>query len=112
MNNIILSEHPVYSSWAGTENEHEKSKTNHETYQWLIENYKINTKWSIEHNKLNMDDFDIVYEGAGTGYGTSSYKIIKNILELPNEYLALLCDHGNLCFGYALRSGNICIYTD
>jgi len=112
MDQPLLDLHPVYSSWAYTKDEMDKCKINNETYKWLKETYKIATEWFIENKKLIIDDFDIVYESTGVGYGTHSYKIIKNSLDLPNNYLALICDDGNLCFGYSMRNGNICIHID
>jgi hypothetical protein len=112
MNEELLKEHPVYSPWAFSENEHDKCIVNEETYKWLKENYKITNQFHINYQKLNPDDFDIIINSAGKGYAYNLYEIIKNIPQLPISYLALLCDDGNLCFGYSIRSGNICIHTD
>lgn len=65
----------VYSSYAFTENESEKSKINREIYSELKEKYKCPDKVTL------------------------------------NE-LALICDGGNLCFGYSGSKKFLSVFED
>lgn len=82
----------IYSSWAFTENEREKSKVNYEIYEKIKD--KAEVKW------------------VGSGYGHTKYEVISNPENLTTEELALICDGGNLCFGYRTEGDLIVIYTD
>lgn len=48
---------------------------------------------------------------VGTGYGTKTYQVKTNI-ECNNPFKALMCDQGNLCFGYRMEGDNIVVHTD
>ena len=50
----------------------------------------------------------------GVGYGYHQYRICNRpkYLHLTNEEIALFCDNGNLCFGFAARGNIIYVYTD
>lgn len=93
----------IYSSWAFTENEHEKSKINHEIFKELKQKYKIYrdaTQINLADGiDLNFDDYDVVI-GRKACYRHGEYKVYKSTPKLSNDELALLCDGGNLCFGY------------
>lgn len=104
-------ERKVYSSYAFTENEREKSKINHEIYgelkeKWRIagnlEFYNAETK---QMEKINFDDYDLIYERKA-GYAHGEYTIHKNETTMTDDELALVFDGGNLCFGYKKESGN------
>jgi hypothetical protein len=82
----------IYSGWAFTENEMEKAKVNNEIYEEIKDKAKVEC---IKH-----------------GYGHNIYKVVKNPEELSNTELALICDHGNLCFGYTMEGSHIRIFTD
>ncbi len=103
----------IYSSWAFTENEREKSESNYKAYKELKEKYIIKPKYEFDkmtaHEQANVD---VVFGRAGSGYGHSFYKIYKNKPELSNLELALICDSGSLCFGHSTSKGMIKIYTD
>ena len=108
----------IYSSWAFSQNADEKGKTNIETYREYKEKYKIARSTRIYNSKtkkmedINENDFDIIVSWVGSGYAHSKYKVIKNKPNLNMRELALICDEGNLCFGYRVENGIICIHTD
>lgn len=93
----------VYSPWAFTENEREKSKINHEMNEQLKQKYRVYRNGSQIYLEdgvdLNFDDYDIII-GRKTCYHHGEYIVYKNMPKLTNDELALLCDDGNLCFGY------------
>lgn len=103
----------IYSSWAFTENEREKSNSNNKAYKELKEKYIIKQKYEFDKMEIaEQADVDVVFGRAGGGYGHSLYKIYKNKPQLSNLELALICDSGNLCFGHSVFNGMIKIYTD
>ena len=91
---------------------------NAEIYKELREKYRINTNGLIFNEQLrkfedaNPDDFDVIIKGAGSGYACQHYNIIKNAPQLSNDELALICDGGNLCFGYRGGGSRITIHID
>ena len=82
----------IYNSWAFTENKSEKYRINQEIYQ------EIKDK--------------AVVEWVGSGYGHKKYRVVSNHNELSTLELALICDSGNLCFGYRTEGELIVIHTD
>lgn len=54
----------------------------------------------------------LVYEIGGHYYGRNSYVVVSNPENLSTEEIALIVDHGNLCFGFGGSQYNIDIYTD
>lgn len=96
-------ERKIYSPWAFTENEKEKFKINYEIFKELKQKYKIYRNDTqidlVDGVDLNFDDYDVII-GRKPCYCHGKYKIYKNTPELSNDELALLCDGGNLCFGY------------
>lgn len=56
--------------------------------------------------------FDVVVERAGVGYAHTKYRVVKNGPNLSTQDLAIICDQGNLCFGYRTEGSIICVYTD
>ena len=85
-------ERKIYSPWAFTENEEEKAKINHEIYKEIKDKAKVK-----------------VFK---TGYGHTVYEVISNPDNLSTLELALICDGGNLCYGYRTEGGKIVIHTD
>lgn len=95
-------ERKVYSPWAFTENEDEKMKINHEIYNELKEKYKIlkvSDCYHREPTKEELEKNDIVFSRKAC-YLHGEYKIYKCPNEITLDELALICDDGNLCFGY------------
>lgn len=99
-------EKKIYSSWAFEKNESEKAHCNREIYKELCEKYKI-SRYNVE----NPDDYDIVLDRT-PGYNHSTYSVIKNNTELSQLELALICDDGNLCFGYTMQGSQFYIFED
>lgn len=96
----------VYSSWAFTKDETEKRDTNRAIYNELCEKYKI-SHYPVD----NIDDYDIVLRRTH-GYNHSTYEIIKNTTDLTQDEIALVCDNGNLCFGYTMQGSQFYIFED
>lgn len=99
-------EKKIYSSWAFTENESEKASINREIYKEFREKYKI-SRYEVE----NPDDYDIVLKRTA-GYNHATYSVIKNTTDLSQLELALICDDGNLCFGYRMEGSQFYIFED
>lgn len=92
-------ERKIYSPWAFTGNEKEKSKINYEIFKELKQKYRITQIDLVDGVDLNFDDYDVII-GRKACYCHSKYKVYKNTPKLSDDELALLCDDGNLCFGY------------
>ena len=65
----------------------------------------------VAKDKL-MENYDVVIEPAGHGYAHTKYRVLKNKPRLSSLDLAVICDSGNLCFGYRTEGSIICVYTD
>ena len=99
----------VYKSYAFTENEREKAKKNRETFE------EIRKKWRIlvRSYSSNADDsnFDLVIKRKPE-YHHSICKVIENKTDLTQDEIALVCDGGNLCFGYRMQGEDFYIFED
>lgn len=111
-------EKKIYSPWAFSENEGEKAEMNRTIYKELKEKYRIATSETYYNAEtktrepINADDYDVIVTCDGIGYAHKLYKVVKNEPNLSITELALICDSGNLCFGYDMRNGLIEIHTD
>lgn len=97
-----MIERKVYKSYAFTENEKEKMQINKEIYNALKNKYKILKCSDIDHKQPTNEELnqnDIVYSRKAC-YAHGEYKIYKCPEEITLDELALICDGGNLCFGY------------
>jgi hypothetical protein len=103
-------ERKIYSSYAFSENEREKMKINYEIYQELKK--KAAVVYREEDTTEEMKKEKSVLLDYKHGYGHTVYKILSNPHNLSMLELALVCDGGNLCFGYRIEYGNIVIHTD
>lgn len=89
-----------------------------EEYKNIMGKYKVATSRWIWDKKLQKtatideDAYDIIVNCVGEGYYCKLYEVIKNEPKLSEQELALICDEGNLCFGYDIRDGRIAVYTD
>lgn len=110
-------ERKVYVSWAFKENWEEKGKINMDIYKEFCEKYKIAKspyKYNIEkacNEEVNIDDYDIVLKRTA-GYNHSTYAVLKNNTDLSGDEMALICDNGNLCFGYTMEGKDYYIFED
>ena len=85
-----MIERKIYSNWAFSDNEKEKGQMNIEIFHELKNKYKIN----------QGENSDIIYEVSHCKY-RSKYYIKKCPDSVTLDELALICDGGNLCFGYS-----------
>ena len=95
-------EKKVYSSYAFKENEKEMMKINRQIYEELEERYKILKVSDIDHKAPTSEELeqnDIDYSRKAF-YEHGEYRIYKCPDEVTLDELALICDGGNLCFGY------------
>lgn len=110
-------EKKIYKAWAFTDNESEKRDINNLIYKELSEKYKIS--YSLRRynptlkgmEDISFDDYDIVLNST-SGYGHTKYRIVKNNTKLSRDELALICDRGNLCFGYRMEGSAIVVHED
>lgn len=105
----------IYAPWAFTENEREKGKQNYEIYKELKEKYRVyrhDFKMDLKDGAdCNFENYDVVI-GRKPGYHHALYRIYKNAPGLTTAELALLCDEGNLCFGYSMQGDHIRVSED
>lgn len=105
--------------------------TNYEEYKELIAKYKVATgphdlftkeerealnKMSYgeiaEAKKKAAMKFDVAVEYAHSSYACAKYRVLYNGAKLTTRQLALICDKGNLCFGFRVEGNLIVVYTD
>lgn len=93
-------------------------ETYYDRYEELKQKYKIaraSQEYSSKEKRyipINQEDYDIIIEFEKSGYAHKKYRVIKNAPKLSNQDLAIICDCGNLCFGYRMEGQLICIHTD
>lgn len=95
-------ERRVYVEWAITGYDKQKSAINCEIFQELKEKYQIlktNKNQLTPVVQSDWEKYDVVIKRY-PDYNSSIYKILKNAPNLKVDELALICDNGNLCFGY------------
>lgn len=104
-------ERKIYSSWAFSDNEKAKGKINYQIYQ---EDLKPKSKqFHGEQNPTDEETKEFTcYKCTHHGYGHNKYRILSNPHNFSELELALICDGGNLCFGYRKEYGTIVIHTD
>lgn len=74
---------------------------------------KKSTVMEVEQYLKNaIEQYDVVVERCGTSYGCAKYKVLRNAPNLSTKELAIICDDGNLCFGYRTEGNYIVVYTD
>lgn len=106
-----MVERRIYSSYAFSENEDEKSEINYQIYKEELESKAKQFCSRKEPTDEEKKQFTC-YECIEHGYGHNVYKILSNPHNLSTLQLALICDSGNLCFGYRMQGSNIAIHTD
>jgi hypothetical protein len=85
-------ENKVYNGYAFTKDMKEKGQINRAIYNEI--KGKAEIKW------------------ISNSSGQTVYNVISNPENLTKDQLALICDSGNLCFGYRMFGNQITIYTD
>lgn len=110
-----MIERKIYPRFAFTEDEQEKARCNREIYAELNSKYKIyrrDTKMTlVDGEDCDFSQFDVVI-GRSAGYNHALYKVYKNAPNLSQEELALVCDCGNLCFGYTMQGELFYVFED
>lgn len=84
---------------------------NFERYKELIATYKVKMIGGL-NDEITLDDYDVVIKYVGPGYAHTKYQVIKNGPNLLIQDLAIICDKGNLCFGYRTQGSTIIVHTD
>lgn len=106
-----MLERKIYSGWAYTVNEEEKAQINKEIYVELCKKYKIS--FSLPETEEEAEQYDIIVHFCRSWYASCEYEIVKRPEGVTDDEIALICDRGNLCFGYCRSAANRCqIYTD
>ena len=110
MNNFGGLERKVYPGYAFTSGEKYKSLINLDIYNKDLKHLakKVSNE---EPSKEELAEY-MCYKYIGVGYGTAKYLILSNPKNLTQDQLALICDEGNLCFGYRMEDGLLLVYTD
>ena len=109
-----MIEKKIYTQYAFTKNEEEKSEMNYSIYKELKERYKILKLSDIKHIKPTEEQLkenDVVYSREACYY-RGEYRIYKSPDEMSLDELALICDQGNLCFGYSGDKSFITVWED
>ena len=88
-------------------------KIAHSTYGMVpaeLLNDRVKAKVALEEA---VKQYDVVVECIGYGHAHRKYRVVKNGPGLSNDDLAIICDTGNLCFGYRMEGQSIiCVHTD
>lgn len=87
-------------------------ETYYDRYKVLTSTYKVHKGTYGLGNEWQLEDYDVVIERCGSGYACAKYRVLRNKPNLNSEDLAIICDSGNLCFGYRTEGSIICVYTD
>jgi hypothetical protein len=105
----------IYVEWAFKENETEKALMNRQIHKDLTAEYRVYRRDTDivvrDGTDCTFSEYDIVI-GRKAGYNHALYRIYKNLPGLSQDELALLCDHGNLCFGYTMKGKDIYVFED
>lgn len=107
-------EKKVYSSYAFKKDEEEMMRINMTIYNELKAKYKIIKVSDIDHkepSKEELEQNDIVYSRKAC-YGHGEYRIYKCPEDVTLDELALICDGGNLCFGYSGNKNYLSVFED
>lgn len=59
-----------------------------------------------------MEPYDVVIQRVSHGYASIKYNVLYNKPNLSPQDLAIICDRGNLCFGYYAVGSHVTVYTD
>lgn len=90
-------------------------------YKELCNKYKISDTAHVWDTMLKtfrpftdeeLTQFDVIVTHVKSHYGRDEYKIIKNKPKLSSKDLAIICDKGNLAFGYTGDQKRLSVYTE
>lgn len=86
------------------------------SYTTYFDRYKeLQQQYKILRTRMppqDLSDWDVVIQPIGPGYAHYRYRVLKNSPNLSTHELAIICDEGNLCFGFRASGGEIRVYTD
>ena len=107
-----MLERRVYSGWAWKEGAAEKSRINNELYAELAPKVKmcyVNPKTRLlDCTSEDMEKYCCIISD-GRGYANLRYRVLSNPYGFSNDELALVCDNGNLCFGYRMDGADVVV---
>lgn len=94
-------------------------KIKHGRYGLVPEEAKSRMTMSevVTAERVAMEQYDVVVERVGAVYAGAKWKVLRNAPHVTLQDLAIICDKGNLCFGYRSEvsfdgSTIIIVYTD
>lgn len=92
----------------------EKYKIRHGTYGLVPEEELKNMPLLEKPQAISKaaEEFDVVVEYSHSSYACMKYRVIRNAPNLGSKDLAIICDKGNLCFGYRMEGSMVVVYTD
>lgn len=99
----------VYAPWAFQENEGEKRDANRRLFGQLSERLGIDrtqAPWRA------VGGGGLRFEELAPTYAERHFRVTEKPDWMTWAEVALVCDHGNLCFGFHLRGNVIDVYTD
>lgn len=101
--------------WAFKPNGDELHKENLAIHKELAPKAKLVWR-NFDTKKYNVTQDDLkkymCYTQNCYGYGNITYKVLSNPFNFTDDEQALICDGGNLCFGYRKLGNLITIYID
>lgn len=86
-------------------------QTHYGRYEELKKNYRI-SRTARGLTAQQFEEYDVIIERIGYGHAHTKYRVMQNKPGLLTQDLAIICDEGNLCFGYRSEGSIICVYTD
>lgn len=103
---------PFYSEWAFASNANKMYKANMEALAEYDGRYCMPRYNETVEDCVKENPDKLVYYIGNHGYTRNAYAIAANPENLSTEEIALIVDHGNLCFGFYGSQSYISIYTD
>lgn len=103
--------HLFYSDWAFDVNSSVATTANAIAFKSLDGRYKKCSPASA-HAEMAANPGVFVFTESCPQYGRRVFHIKANPEHLSFAEMALICDGGNLCFGYSVEGNTINIYTD
>lgn len=96
----MMIENRIYKAWGFTKDEKLKRDMNLKIYDELKNKYKILVLFNERQNlnDYDTDDYDVIIE-AKPGF-CRSFHVVKNVVNLIDDEIALICDRGDLWAGY------------
>lgn len=106
----LKMERRIYEGWAYSENSTKKGSINYQIYK---EDLEPKARQIRDHEPTEEDlQKYTCYKLVDMGFGQNKYKILSNPHNFSDLELALICDQGNLCFGYKREGSYIVIHTN